>query len=330
MKILVIGCGSIGRRHIKNLLTLKVCDITAYDVDKNRLENIRNEFSVECISDIDDALSKKEFDAAFICSPPSYHVPQALQLMGKGIHCFIEKPLSNSLDNIDNLMNLAEKKQKVVLIGYTLRFSPFLKKIKQIIDEKVIGRVLSIRASCGYYLPYWRPNDDYRTCYGARDEQGGGVVLDISHEIDYVRYFAGEVKEVFAVCRKLSNLDINTEDFAEITMQHENGAFSQIHLDYLQSNYRRSCEIICENGMLVWDINKHILRKYDMQDKEYHVNYGGISVDGNKLYIDEAEHFIRCINGKEPPLIDIKEGKRIQEIIVKIKESSMQGCNLAV
>lgn len=330
LKILVLGCGSIGKRHIRNLISMKAGGITACDPDSGKLDYVKKEFSIEVFSGIEEALNSKTYDAAFICTPSAYHVANALLLLDKGINCFIEKPLSHDIDGIDDLIEKASDKRKVVLVGYALRFSSGLIRIKKMIDEGAIGDILSLKASVGYYLPYWRPYEDYRKGYGARKDMGGGIVLDASHEIDYIRYLAGEVEEVFAVCRKLSKLEIDTEDFAEITMRHSNGVYSQIHLDYLQSNYRRSCEIIGDKGMLIWDINERILKQFTLNDKEYHTFYEGLNADINEMYKQEIKHFFQCIAGNEKPLIDIWEGRRIQEIIMKIKESSDKKCFLSV
>ena len=321
-KILVIGCGSIGKRHIQNLLSLGVGRVFVYDTDKDKLAKTCKELPVESLASLDDLAGGRDYDAALICSPPSFHISHALALIQKGIHCFIEKPLSHTLENIDTLIELAKKKKKTVLVGYNLRFSPLLVRIKKILDDDGIGKPLSLRASVGYYLPYWRPKEDYRIGYGAKASLGGGIVFDANHEIDYARYFLGEVKEVFATCQKLSNLDIDTEDFAEITMQHKNGSYSQVHLDYLQTSYRRSCEIIGEKGMLVWDINNRVLEQYGMNDREYQVYYEGLNANVNDLYLEEIGHFFRCIDGTEKPVVGLDEGKRVQEITMKIKESS--------
>lgn len=322
MKMLVLGCGSIGKRHIRNLLSLNMGQIFAYDVDQQSLESVKEHPSVETLASMDEALFNCDFDAAFICSPPSEHVNQALSLLEKGSHCFIEKPLSNTLDNLDTLVKFAKRTMKTVLIGCNLRFSPLLIRIKDFLDNDVIGKPLFLKASLGYYLPYWRPNDDYRKGYGANRSMGGGIVLDASHEIDYARYLLGEVEEVFAVCKKLSDLDIDTEDFAEITMHHKNGSYSQIHLDYLQTNYRRNCEIVGDKGMLLWNVNERVLNVYSTRDKEYHVHFEGLNANVNDMYVEEIKHFFNCIRGDENPLVDAAEGKRLMEIIMKVKESS--------
>jgi len=330
IKILVLGCGSIGKRHIRNLIAMKVGKIIVFDPDDKKRAAINDDFSVESYKDLDKALFGNKFDVAFICSPPNYHVSQALRLLEEGIHCFIEKPLSHDLNDIDKLIEQAEKNKKIVLVGYSIRFSSAIRKVKEVIDSGAIGRILSIKASVGYYLPFWRPAEDYKAGYGARKELGGGVVLDASHEIDYVRYLAGEVSEVFAVCKKISDLNIDTEDFAEITMLHKSGIYSQIHLDYLQSNYRRSCEIIGSEGMLLWDINERTLKKYNLSDKEYHVYYEGLNANVNEMYIEEVNHFFRCTLGLDKPLIDIAEGKRILEIVMNIKKSSKEKRMLSI
>lgn len=330
MKILVIGCGSIGKRHIRNLLSVGVDRVAACDINDKKRNEVKREFSIEVFIDLEEALLRDRYEAAFICTPPGLHVQQARQVLANGLHCFIEKPLSHTLAGIDEIIALADQAQKTVMIGYNLRFSPYLRRIKDMIDGGHIGKVLFLKASVGYYLPHWRPHEDYRQGYGSKQDLGGGIILDASHEIDYVRHLLGEVTDVLAVCRRLSNLAIETEDFAEITMRHRNGAYSQIHLDYLQSNYRRSCEIIGDKGMLIWDINERNIRTYSLNDKEYHTFYEGLNADINDMYKQEIKHFFQCIAGKEKPFIDLVEGKRIQEIIMKIKESSDKKCFLSV
>jgi predicted dehydrogenase len=325
MRTLVIGCGSIGKRHIRNLLALNKFEIDACEVDARKRSDIEKEFSIKVHESLEQALDASRYDAAFICTPPSFHVKQALFLVKKGLHCFIEKPLSHNLDGIDDLIAAAAAGKKTVMIGYTLRFSPYLARIKDFIDSGTLGRLLCLKASVGYYLPYWRPHEDYRNGYGSKKSLGGGIILDASHEIDYARFLIGEISEIFAVCRKLSSLDIDTEDFAEIIMRSESGAYAQIHLDYLQSNYRRSCEIIGEKGMLVWDINERTLRQYSLKDKSYHTYYEGLNANVNDQYLNETRHFFACIEGKEKPLIDLSEGKRLQEIFEVIRKSSESG-----
>ncbi|MBI4843590.1 MAG: Gfo/Idh/MocA family oxidoreductase [Nitrospirae bacterium] len=330
MKLLVVGCGSIGKRHIRNLISMKAGSVTGCDADAEKLEYVKNELSAEGVPDLDEALRRNSYDAAFVCTPPSLHIPIAIKLLKAGLHCFIEKPLSDGLEGIDELIKISEEANKTVLLGYNLRYSTELKKIKALIDGGAIGKILFLKASVGYYLPYWRPSEDYRKGYGANKRLGGGIVLDASHEIDFIRHIAGEVDGVFAVSKKLSDLEIDTEDFAEVILHHDNGAFSQIHFDYLQSHYRRTCEIIGDKGMLLWDLNENILKQYGMKEKECHVYGEGLKPDFNYMYIEEARHFFRCIEGKEEPIINLREGKRVQEIIARIKESSAVNSLLAV
>jgi len=322
MRIIVLGCGSIGKRHIRNLLSIGAGEIVVCDINEKKLEAVKKEFSIKGFLDLDEALSKDKYDVAFICTPPSLHVDQAMQLLDHGMHCFIEKPLSNSLVGIDGLMDMAEVNHKTVVIGYPLRFSPFLRKIKKLLDNRAIGKVLFLRAAVGYYLPYWRPDEDYREGYGSKQALGGGIILDASHEIDYVQYLLGDVSEVFATCKKLSALEIDTEDFAEIIMHFKNGAYAQLHLDYLQSNYRRSCEIVGEGGMLLWDINEGQIRQYGLNDKEYRVYYEGLNASVNDMYLEEMKHFFACIESGTKPFISLEDGKQVQEIIAMIKDSS--------
>ncbi|MBI5139840.1 MAG: Gfo/Idh/MocA family oxidoreductase [Candidatus Vogelbacteria bacterium] len=330
MKILVLGCGSVGKRHIKNLLAINAGEISVFDVDNEKIKDFGQDLPIKLINKIDEVLATEKYEAAFICTPPSFHVSQALQMLEHGMHCFIEKPLADDLAGLDKLIDLAAQKKRVVMVGYNQRFSPILRKIKGIIDNGIIGRVLFLKASMGYYLPYWRPQEDYSQGYGARRELGGGIILDASHDIDYALHFLGEVKEVFAVCGKVSGLKINTEDYAEIIMRFKTGAYAQIHFDYLQSNYRRSCEIVGDKGMLLWDINANELKQYSLKDKEYQVYYRGLNANVNEMYLDEVKHFFNCIQTGAEPLVGLKEAKRVQEIIFTIMKSAKEERFIAI
>jgi len=239
MKLLVIGCGSIGERHIRNLKALSVGDIIANDISVNRLVEIEKAYGIKTYIDIEEALAQKP-DAVLIATPTSSHLPQALVASKRGCHLFIEKPLSHTLDGVDELIEIVAQKKLVALISCNMRFHHSILLMKELLDRGSIGKVISARLQSGFYLPDWHPDEDYRESYSANKHLGGGVILDGIHEIDYIRWFLGEIRQVFCFAGKFSNLEIDTEDIAEILLKFETGAIAEIHLDYIQRFRGRS------------------------------------------------------------------------------------------
>ena len=324
MRFLIIGCGSIGQRHLKNLKSINAGDIIAHRTRKKEVKKLETEYYVKTYLDLDDAF-KQNPDAVLVTNPTSLHIQSALAAAKQGCHIFIEKPISNTLDEIDKLIDIVRKKNLVVLIGCNLRFYPCLQFIKKLLDEKRIGKVVSARVQMGQYLPDWHPWEDYRSMYSAQKSLGGGIILDAIHELDYIKWLLGDVTQVFSFSDKLSDLDIDTEDVAEILLRFKSGVIADVHLDYVQRYPTRSCEIIGEEGSIILDINKGTVEMYTAEKKEWEVFKQPKGYNMNQTYIDEMSHFISCIEGKEEPLIDITDGLEVLKIALAAKESAKNG-----
>lgn len=319
MNFLIAGCGSIGQRHMRNLIALGQ-GVIGFEPDPRKRASIEKEYGVTCYDDLDEALDQ-ELDAVFVCSPTSTHIPIALKAAEEGKHLFIEKPLSNSLEDVDKLGRIIEKKHLVCFNACNTRFFPSLKLAKRLIDEGRIGRVLSARVECGFYLPYWHPYEDYRMGYSAKKSLGGGVILDDIHELDSMLWLFGKVKEVFCVSEKLSDLEIDTEDVAEIFLRFESGVIAQIHLDYLQRTYRRSYQFIGDAGVIIWDYIDQTVKLYTNETNHYELFQENINTSREKMFIDEVKHFINCIEGVEKPN-DMSDAVSTLKVALACQESS--------
>lgn len=322
MRILVIGCGSIGERHIRNLKDFPVGEIIAHDIDQRRLLAIGKKHEIKTYTSLGRALSQN-VDAALVCTPPSTHISIARKVINCRAHVFIEKPLSHSLKGVDELIDRARRKNLTIMVGYNFRFHPGVTLTKRLIDKGEVGKILSARAEVGQYLPDWRPWQDYRRSYTARKKLGGGIILDGSHELDYMRWFLGEVKEVFCFAGKLSRLEVDTEDTAEILLKFKSGAIAGIHLDFVRRDYSRNCEIIGEAGSIVWSYPDGLVKVYFARKKRWRIFK--TSGDPNEMYVREARHFIKCVQGKEKPLVNGREGKKAIEIALAAKKSAKEG-----
>lgn len=321
MKFLVIGCGSVGERHIRNLKSFFTKDIIACDVKKERLQLMEKKYDIETYNDIEKALNQ-QVSAVLICTPTSTHIPIALSVANKGRHLFVEKPLSHTLGGVGQFIRIVQEKKLVTLVGCNTRFFASMKFVKKLLDSSSIGKVLSVRASCGFYLPYWHPQGDYRKDYTANKSLGGGIILDDIHEIDYLRWLLGEVNEVFCISGKVSNLEMDTEDFAAILLKFESGIVAEVHLDCLQRSYRRSCELIGERGIIIWDYIEESVRLFTEKEKKWQVFSKDLKTGKNEMFIAEMKHFIDCIEGKDIPINNVIEAKRVLEIALAAKESA--------
>ncbi len=323
-RFLVIGCGSIGRRHIGNLVTLQAGEIKAFDLQEDRRRDVMSQFEVETVSDLSQAW-KHHPDVVLITTPTRSHIALALEAAQHGCHLFIEKPLSDTLEGVDRLLDVVKEGKLITLVGCNMRFHHGPATIKGILMENNLGRVCAALLDAGQYLPDWHPYEDYRNLYASRRSMGGGVILDGIHEIDYARWLFGEVEEVFCFGGKLSNLQIDTEDCANILMKFSSGFSAHLHVDYIQRAYSRSCKVICEEGSIFWDIVSGPVKVFDASSKKWTAIDPPQGYDINRMYLEEMRHFLRCLDGKEPSVLDVRDSKRVLEIALAIKESMKSG-----
>ena len=311
MKVLVAGSGSIGRRHMRNLRSLGVSEIAACDPDPERLAPMVAELKIHPFGDFEQALEAFRPDAVLVCTPPSFHLTQARQALAAGAHAFIEKPLSHSMEGVKTLLNEARASGRVVQVGYNLRFHPAIRKLKQIVEENAIGRILWTRAEVGQYLPDWRPWQDYRQSYTARRELGGGIILDASHELDYLLWFFGEPIEVLCMASTVSQLAVNVEDSASLLLRFASGSHADLHVDFVQRVPFRSCKLVGEEGTAIWEdgnaASVRLLRPAK-QPEDFRYDF-----DDNEMYVAELKQFLNCIETGRSPLINAEQAAQVLE-----------------
>lgn len=318
MKILIVGAGSIARRHIKNLNSLGYEDIDVVDPDNEMLVYAKKNFKIDQVYRKLEKILSGSYEVAFVLTPPSLHVSIAIKLAGKGIHLFIEKPLSNSIAGVDELIRLVEEKHLIVMVGYNQRFNRGVKEIKKSLTK--ISDIYYVRAEFGQYLPDWRPWQDYRKSYSSKKELGGGILLDASHEIDYVLWMVNKkVLKVSGFFKKISSLDIDVEDLAEIHIEFEDGVMASIHMNMVERGYNRRIKIIGENGNIKYDFySKEFSLSNEKGDLIISKNYKDFGI--NQMYIEEIEHFLDCIETNRKPLITLEDGRRVIEIVLGMKD----------
>jgi len=307
---------------VRNLLQFPELEILI--CTKNRRLKVDKK-RVKVFDNLEEALREKP-DAAFVTNVTNQHVPTAIKLAKKGIHIFIEKPLSDSEYRISDLSKIVKEKKLVTLIGCNLRFNSCIRKIKEMILEGSIGRIICAQVECGTYLPDWHPLEDYRLGYSARKDMGGGVILTVIHEIDYLYWFFGDVKEVISMSGKYSDLELDVEDLSASILKFKNNIIAEIHLDYFQQPNSRRCKIIGTSGTITWDEETNLVKVYHVKDKRWITSLNQSKYDNNQEYVDEVQHFLRCITKKEKSINDLKQGIDTLKIALAIKNSSKNKC----
>lgn len=294
----VIGCGSIGKRHIRNLLACGVRDIVGIDPSPERQAEARV-LGVQAAASLDQS-PIASLTAAIIASPNIYHRDNLRHCADLGLHVLVEKPLAVSSRGLDEIVTEFESKRLVGHVGSNFKFHPSFARMREELPS--IGRVLAARAVSGQYLPDWHPWEDYRQGYSANTSLGGGVLLD-THELLYLTWFVGPAAEVACLNGKVSDLEIDTEDLAQIVLRHRCGALSTIQADYLQRSYHRTYEFTGTEGSLMWDVNAQQVRRYSAASNTWTVWDEPRGYDLNTMYADQTRHFLAAVEAGNPDAV---------------------------
>jgi predicted dehydrogenase len=322
MKFLIAGFGSIGRRHFRNLLTLGEKDIVLLRSNKSTLETDELAgFLVE--TNLEAALAHKP-DAVVLANPTALHLDVAIPAAKAGCSLFFEKPVAESLERIPQLKAALQSGGGKAFTGFQFRFHPGLQKIKRLLENKAIGEVISGHAHWGEYLPGWHPWEDHRQSYSARKDLGGGVVLTLSHPLDYLRWLLGDVQELWSLYRSVPSLEIETEAAAQIGLRFQSGAIANIHLNYIQRPPRHTLEIVGDQGTITWDNADGSVRLFTAERDNWQQFDLPQRFERNDLFLAEMRNFIGFINGREPAICTLEDGIQAQKIVEAVHQSNQE------
>jgi len=292
----VIGCGSIGQRHIRNLKKIGIKSIMALRTKKGFHQALPSDLAVIEFDNWDD-ICKRKPDIAIISNPTSLHLSTAIQVLPfvKGV--FMEKPLSNSLDGVDKLTSLIKKNNTVFFMGHNLVFHPIFMNIKKFVNSNDVGNIINLQCQAGHWLPDWHPYEDYKKSYFAKKELGGGVALTLIHEIHMAIELAGKPQEVVGMKSDSASLDIekNIDIISDIMIRHKSGCVIQIHLDYIQNPFHRSGLITFEKGWISYDFSTQQLLAQKFDDKAPIVLWNDKNYDANDMYVKQLKCFIEYV-----------------------------------
>ncbi|MEO1261027.1 MAG: Gfo/Idh/MocA family oxidoreductase [Bacteroidota bacterium] len=317
MKIFIIGLGSIGRRHLKNLFTLGVTDFIVLTkghcpLPNTDLPNFRK------VSSLEAGLAEQP-TAIIICNPTSMHLETAMAAARRGCHIFLEKPISHTLEGVGELKDIVGELGLVVQVGFQFRYHLVFQQMKKAIEQGQIGRVVGAQAHWGEYLPDWHPWEDYRNGYSARKDLGGGVLLTLCHPFDYMRFLVGEVEQVSAIGGQLSDLEIDTEDIALVSLKYESGAVGSVYLDYVSRPPKHRVEIIGTDGRIEWDGTFGEAKIYYGGGRKFTVIQPNNFIERNEMFLAEMADFLQCIHSGKTPGCTLEDGIKALRIALMAK-----------
>jgi len=308
VKFLIAGLGSIGRRHLRNLRALGEQDILLYRTHQSTLPDDEL-MGLPEETDLRRALDHKP-DAVIIANPTAFHLDVAIPAAEAGCHILLEKPVSDSLERLDELKTALQRGGGKVVGGFQFRFNPGLQRIKELLDKQVIGIPVSARATWGEYLPGWHPWEDYRQTYAARPDLGGGVVLTLCHPLDYLHWILGDAETVTAFTSQ-QGLGLEVVDTAEIMIKFRSGTLASVHLDYIRRPPQHDLEVIGTQGTITWDNsdgNVHLAQiGTDGKAGDWQHFSPPLDFERNHMFLDEMRNFINVIQKKAEPASTLED-----------------------
>jgi predicted dehydrogenase len=283
---------------------------------------------VRVFENLDRAIAE-EPDFGIIANPTSLHVKTALCLAEAGIPFLIEKPVSDRLEGLDELEKTVSEKNLPVMVGFQLRQHPGYKQLLHLISSGQIGDPMNLQGHVGQYLPEWRPHEDYRQSYSASKDMGGGVILDLCHEIDVAISLLGRVVQVCCVCGHYSDLEIESEDMADIIMEHQGRRLSHLHLNYLERNYTWVTRVMGTLGTVVWDYGQGYveLTRSDGTTERWS---DPDDFDRDCLFRDQLRQWLEVLDGEVRPEANLENGIDVTRVALAAKRSSQERRHVAL
>lgn len=339
MKVLMIGLGSIGQRHLRNLRRLygDSIEILAYRSrglkrtfsDEMKVldgVSVETEYHVRSYTNLNEALLENP-DIAFITNITSGHIPCAIQAAEKGCHLFLEKPISHTGEGIDRLRKIVEQKGTILFTGFQFRYHPCLVKLKEYLDSEMIGTLISVDIEMGERLEEMHTYENFKDTYMAQKELGGGVILNQQiHELDYMQWLFGIPESVYAISGKNSALPIDVEDFCSslYSVKYREGILPiYVHSDFRQVKVVRRCKIVGEEGTIEVDLLKNELHRTTREGVDEILKYSAFT--RNDMFIEELKDFMESVNGNRKSPIPLEEGVTSLRMALAAKKSGETG-----
>jgi len=324
MRVAVIGLGSIGRRHTR---------VIHSQYPEFGLVSVRSGHGAPCSEDqlferqfstIEDAINYG-INLAIICSPATLHANHALYCINADVPVLIEKPLTA---NIDDALRFCENSKLPAramhssLVGYILRYEPAFAMLTSFINDGNFGEFRGAWIEARSYLPDWRPGQDYRNTVSARHDLGGGVLRELSHEIDYGMELFGPFEKVIGIRNKVTSIGVAVDEQVQIMAANKTGMAVSIYLDFASRVPTRRMRAWFEGGEITWDLMAQTLTTTDVKGN---IDEKATFIDRDMLFVIQFNHFLDCVAGKVQPMCSVEEGIKVIKVIDAVEKSFITG-----
>lgn len=322
-RVLLVGYGSIGQRHLR-IVRESLPDV-AIMVFRHQPTTEIPEMANLVSSSMDEVHSFAP-QVAIVANPAPFHLEIANVLAGMGCHLLIEKPVSAKSDGVADFLDTVRASGVICQVGYNLRYLPSLSRFRNLINEGLVGRPLSARCEVGQYLPNWRPDSDYRNGVSARSDMAGGVLLELSHEIDYLRWIFGDVEGVRSWVGNVGNLDIDVEDTAHLILVFKSKnlnkpVIANLNLDFIRHDTTRICTVIGADGSLRWNGLTGVIDIYKPGGNGWD-EYVVMPHQRDDSYRAQWGDFLTSIADCREPSVDVMAGLGVLKIVEAAKTSA--------
>jgi predicted dehydrogenase len=320
--ILIVGSGSVGKRHARNLIQLG-CRISCMDPRKDRCREMKDEMQTEFeYTDFKTAISSYSFDGIVIGSPTAFHPEQAIIAIEAGIPVLLEKPVAINANDAYKIQNVLLNNKTPILLGYTWRWWPPLQQLKLLLKEGKIGSLRHVQFYMSAHLADWHPWEPYQSFFMSNKALGGGALLDESHWIDLMIWLLGMPERISASISKLSDLEIETDDNVDICCFYK-GMNVTIHLDLYGRPHEKFIRLVGEKGTLTWSAEPNRIAFSSQWEQLWETEV--FDYNRNDMFVSVAQEFLNVVNGAIPQTCTLTDGLRVMDLIEAIRESSKTG-----
>lgn len=322
--ILIVGSGSVGKRHARNLAALG-CRISCVDPRADRRDELAAETPVAgAYETLAAALGACELDGVAVCSPTAFHPSDTITSLGAGLPVLLEKPVAKSAAEARAMLDAQKRSCMPVLLGYTWRWWPPLVQLRERLLAGEVGIVRHVQFHMSAHLADWHPWEPYQDFFMASAAMGGGALLDESHWIDLMVWLFGMPNRLWGRVEKLSDLEIETDDTVDALAFYEEGLRVSLHLDLYGRPHEKFIRFIGEKGTILWsaDPNRIAVGRQGAQiwDEE------PFTCERNDMFVAVAKEFLEIVSGRTQPGCTLEEGLKVMTLIEAIRESSASGC----
>ncbi len=320
--ILIVGTGSVGKRHARNLSDLG-CNVSCVDPRRDRLDEIAGEgVKLKSVfTSLEEAFAAQEtFDGVVVGSPPSVHLEQSLAALVRGKPVLLEKPVSPDLSSGSKLQHAVCDTKTPLLLGYTWRWWSPLLKVKDLLAQQAVGQLRHVKFTMAAHLADWHPWERYQDFFMASKTLGGGALLDESHWLDLMLWFFDMPERLFAKIEKISDLEIETDDNVDILVYYPNDLRVSLHLDLYARPHEKAIQFVGEKGTMIWEPNRIKIGKemdpnWDIEEFDY---------DRNDMFVEVAKEFLHVLSGGSVKTCTIDDGVRVLRLIEAARMSSSE------